>query len=149
MTKSKKKDINILLVCLIIVLLMFGCKPTSSSSSSSDDSSDPCVAGATCDDISGYWSYSGYVVGNCGDPNYWEYDTFTITQSPDDCSFSLTTGNPDRSGTGTVDGSTVCLNSTSYPDSGGTSKIAKTTLTHSFGTVTGTSSWTWSDGTDS
>ncbi len=144
MKTSKKNAVTVLLASLLMVFVMFGCQ-----ASEDEEDADPCVAGSVCESINGTWSYTGYATvnsGACGS-GWDDPTTFYVSQAGGECTFTLNVPSIGRSGTGTVDESSVCLNSTAYPDSSGTTSLAKTTLTYNGSNeITGTSSWTWKDG---
>ncbi len=104
-----------------------------------------CTAGTTCVNVAGTWTTTEMVDATaCGNGNYTDYGTYTVTQSGSSCNLTVTdaTGN---SFSGAINGSQVCW-SGSYPTSGGTTTIRSLMLSVSGDSLSGTASWTWTDG---
>jgi len=96
----------------------------------------------TCVDVSGTWSTTEVVDDTgCGGTIYSEDNTYTVTQ--DGCNITVM---PSTGGSfsGTVSGSQINW-SGSWQEGGGT-VTATISLTISGNSLSGTSSWTWSDG---
>lgn len=99
-----------------------------------------------CDDAAGTWNMTEDVdATDCGDGTYTEDVTYTVTQS--DCDITVVPGsNPGLSFSGSVNGKKISW-SGSWPEEGGTT-TAKINTTIDGDSISGSSSWSWSDEMD-
>jgi hypothetical protein len=115
---------------------------TACSSSGGDSGSSVCDPPAG--DYAGFWTISGTDQGNCGDEGSWS-GSGTITVDG-----NTMTGFP--AGGGTHSGQ-VCANTltvaTSYPEDGGTVTLNFTATFSSNNAVSGSGTWSWTDGSSS
>jgi len=100
-------------------------------------------------DASGNWDIGAYITTSssycASDNGTYKYITAVITQSGNTLNVTVS----GTTFTGTISGSTVSWRG-SYPDTGGTtSETLSGTVDATCSTITGTTSWTWTDGTGS
>jgi chitodextrinase len=106
----------------------------------------PPASSGTALDVAGDWNVTENITSNCpGDPNHAQY-LVSITQNGD----NLTVFAGGQSFSGKLQGNSVSWTG-SFPEDGGTTTITdlKLNLSGDGNSLTGTSKWTWSDGSDS
>ena len=131
----QKPNILILCVFLFTALLLSGCPWW-------DDEDDRWEHGSgSCIYVSGTWSVTAYVdASNCGDGRYTSRYRYRFHQNG--CSIEVST----NTGTyfGTVNGNNIRWTG-SYPEDGGIT-TSQVNLTVSGDYLSGTDSWSWTDG---
>ena len=128
-----RKALSTALAAAFVTAALTGC---------SDDSSEP----TTTLDIAGSWTITENVdATGCGGGTYSDVWTASVSQSGS--SITLTTSGLTFSGT--LNGNQLTW-SGSYPEDGGTTTVNMTaTIASSEDSLSGSSTWSWSDGVDS
>jgi hypothetical protein len=128
-----RKALNTALAAAFVTAALTAC---------SDDSSEP----TTTLDIAGTWTITENVDGtDCGDGTY--TDTYDLSVSQNGS--SITVGIGGLTFSGTLNGSNLTW-SGSFPEDGGTTSVNITATVASSGdSLSGSSTWGWSDGVES
>ncbi len=106
-----------------------------------------CVAGKSCDDVSGTWETTEHVSASACDDARTDYGVYTVSQDLSKCTIVFTVDevngvNPGvGSFPGTVDGNKVCVTGGFTEDGGTTTTTVNVTVSSDI--VTGSATWSW------
>ena len=98
-------------------------------------------------DVTGTWSVAEVDSSNCDDSGATRTTTWNVTQNGS--SVTVTAIGSNAALTGTITGNTINLQG-SFPEDGGITTVTSTTITVSAtgNSISGSETWTWSDGFD-
>lgn len=103
--------------------------------------------GGTCEEVAGTWDMTEVVdATDCGDGTYTENITYTVTQNG--CNITVVpSSNPSLSFSGSVNNDRISWKG-SWPEDGGT-VTATIDITINGNSLSGSATWSWTDGSDS